>query len=147
MSVLAVSASGTGLITDLAAVAHLLERRLDHALSEDGLTARQYRALRLIAAEPGISRILLAKALYITPQAVGGLTQRLHSAELIDRVGGESGLSFTITPAGAEALATASPLVAAAQRDLLARLPTGTLDTLTANVHELLTEIEHPRRR
>lgn len=132
------------LITDISTVAHLLEQLLDHALNGDGLTARQYRALRHIWTTPGISRMELAKALYITPQAVGGLTQRLYGAGLIERDGGDSGLlvSFTVTELGADVLSRTMPIVAASQSEVMARLPTGTLDNLSVSIRELLTEIE-----
>ncbi|HEY2205206.1 MAG TPA: MarR family winged helix-turn-helix transcriptional regulator [Pseudonocardia sp.] len=131
------------LTSTFALASHLLELRLDQALSGQGITARQYRALRHIADEPGVTRVDLASFLRITPQAAGGLSQRLHDAGLIERslpVGGLP-ISFTITDQGRTQLARAAPVVMATERETLAKLPSGTVESLVGAMRELLLEI------
>ena len=122
---------------------HLLELRLDQALSAQGLTARQHRALGHIATHPYITRVELADALRVSGQAVGGLTQRMHSAGLIERISSGPGfpMSFLLTPLGQVSLRRAAPIVAATERDTVTALSTASLGSLLETVHALIDQL------
>jgi DNA-binding MarR family transcriptional regulator len=66
-------------------VQHQLTLRLDRALQTVGLTLVQFSALANISARPGLSSADLARALLISPQAVGTLIQRMSTAGLVRR--------------------------------------------------------------
>jgi DNA-binding MarR family transcriptional regulator len=106
----------------LAKAEHLLEQRLDHALGEVGLTLRQFTVLAHIARAPGMSRADVARLLLTTPQAVGGLVQRLVTAGLIQRGASSPGLpiGLTLTPAGERALHRAAPIAREAEDSAIA---------------------------
>lgn len=89
----------------------LLDRRLQRRLGAEGVTAGQYLVLSHVARRPGVSRAGIARAVKVTPQAVGGLTARLMSDRLLSRSGAGPGepASFTITESGVRALDLARP--------------------------------------
>jgi DNA-binding MarR family transcriptional regulator len=135
--------SGTDLTSHILLAGHLFEQRLDQALDAEGLTARQYRALQHISLNPEVTRVELAHVLRISRQASGGISQRLHKAGLIERNWQGPGLSisFTVTESGRQHLRRASPIVAAAERDILAGLSQSTARSLVVAVHELIAEM------
>jgi DNA-binding MarR family transcriptional regulator len=106
----------------LAKAEHLLEQRLDHALGEVGLTLRQFTVLAHVARAPGMSRADVARLLLTTPQAVGGLVQRLVTAGLIQRGASSPGLpiGLTLTAAGERALRRAAPIAREAEDSAIA---------------------------
>jgi len=106
----------------LAKAEHLLEQRLDHALGEVGLTLRQFTVLAHVARAPGMSRADVARLLLTTPQAVGGLVQRLVTAGLIQRGASSPGLpiGLTLTTAGERALRRAAPIAREAEDSAIA---------------------------
>lgn len=103
----------------LARVEHLLEQRLDHALGRVGLTLRQFTVLAHVAQTPGATRTEVARRLLTTPQAVGGLVQRLVAAGLVKRDSNGPGLpvGLTLTSAGTLALRRATPIVRQTEND------------------------------
>lgn len=105
----------------MAKVGHLLERRLDQALTGVGLTLRQFIALAHIAARPGLSGADLARALLTSPQAVNTLVQRLVAAGLVDRADGpgRAPRALILSPSGARALRRAAPVATATEDSAL----------------------------
>jgi len=101
----------------MAKVEHLLERRIDKAVGQVGLTLRQFSALAHIARRPSLSSSDLARALLITPQAVNTLVTRLLGAGLIDKAATSprQPLVLTLTDAGLDVLRRAEPLATAAE--------------------------------
>jgi DNA-binding MarR family transcriptional regulator len=131
------------LVNTISLVGHVLEQQMDHALSETGLTARQYQALFHIAKTPGLSRGALGRLLCVSPQGAGAVTRRLRDAALVDYDDAGPGLpvSFTVTEAGQRRLIEASPIVAATGRRILAPLPTGTIECLAGAMNLLATPV------
>ena len=134
----------------LARVAHLLERRVERALTtygagrtSTGLTLRQLSALVHIARAPGLSTADLARALLTSPQAVGTLVQRLETAALIQRLPDRPGLRVALraTPAGITALTRAAPIATTAERVALANLDAADLATTEQTLRQLLDQL------
>lgn len=65
----------------ISALGHLLELRIDQALSEEGITTRQFVALIHISGDSNLHRSSLARILHISPQAAAGLTQAPRQEE------------------------------------------------------------------
>ncbi|MBN9098079.1 MULTISPECIES: MarR family transcriptional regulator [unclassified Pseudonocardia] len=105
----------------MAKVGHLLERRVDSALADIGLTLRQFSALAHIASRPGLSGADLARALLTSPQAVNTLVQRLLAAGLIERADGPSRQprALTLSPAGLSTVERAARIATRAEATAL----------------------------
>jgi DNA-binding MarR family transcriptional regulator len=101
----------------MAKVEHLLERQIDKAVGQVGLTLRQFSALAHIARRPSLSSSDLARVLLVTPQAVNTLVTRLLAAGLIDKAPTppRQPLVLTLTDAGFDVLRRAEPLATAAE--------------------------------
>jgi DNA-binding MarR family transcriptional regulator len=122
-------------------IGHRLELKLDHVLHQCGLTARQFSALVRIAGDPLVSRAGLARSLGTTPQAVGGLTQRLYRSGMIDRTTPEPGspVTYTVTVRGQKQLARATALVAEVELSQLRELRPETAQAVTESIFTLLS--------
>lgn len=122
---------------------HLLETRLDQALRPEGLTARQLRALRYIAATPDVTRAELAAILCTSKQAAGGIAQRLHAIRLVGRKGDGPGfpVTFRITAAGRRCLARAGAIVVDTEREVTAQLSSTSLKSFAGLLHELIVAV------
>jgi DNA-binding MarR family transcriptional regulator len=99
----------------------LIERRMQAALAPYGITPGQFIALNHVAQNRGISRADLARALCISPQAVGGLVDQLTRQGLLDRSPSQPGrpIALSLTRAGRLTLNRATPAVQEFSRDLL----------------------------
>lgn len=108
----------------MAKVGHLLERQIDAAVGEVGLTLRQFSALAHIGRRPGLSSSDLARALLTTPQAVNTLVVRLIAAGLVAKAPSRSRqpLVLTLTNLGLDSLRRAAPLAVEAEAAALAHL-------------------------
>ncbi|HTW84628.1 MAG TPA: MarR family transcriptional regulator [Candidatus Sulfotelmatobacter sp.] len=106
-----------------------LERELD----ELGLTGQQFLAMALIAMNADISAAELARASFVTPQAMSATVARLEARGLIRRVpcptGGRT-LETRLTPAGEDLLARAETRAAAIENYLRDELGPEQFDTL-----------------
>lgn len=117
-------------------VGHLLELRLDDELQPYGLTTRQYRALLFIQQNPDCTRSDLAQALGISRQAAGGLSLRMVSSRMLERVDAPAGysVSYFVTSFGRRILDQASFVVAELEERLMERLsvtpPGGLVDAM-----------------
>ena len=127
----------------LAKAEHLLEQRLDHALDEVGLTLRQFTVLAHVGRTPGLSRADVARLLLTTPQAVGGLVQRLVTAGLIQRAASSPGLpiGLTLTAAGEHALHRAAPLVRETEDTAVAAVAEDERQRVGAILDQLIAEL------
>lgn len=90
----------------LVKLGRLLERRLHHELSTKQISVGQLLVLSHIGRHPGVSRAGIARAVQLTPQAVGGLAAQLLGNGLVCRTKSVRGnpVAFTITDAGCDAL-------------------------------------------
>lgn len=134
----------------MAKVGHLLERRVDEAVGEAGLTLRQFSALAHIARRPGLSSSDLARALLTSPQAVNTLVARLIAAGLIDKALSRprQPLVLTVTDIGMEALRRAAPLATHAEAAALATLEAHELTATRRTLERLLDRLgEHEDAR
>jgi DNA-binding MarR family transcriptional regulator len=127
----------------MAKVGHLLERRIDKAVDQAGLTLRQFSALAHIARRPWLSSSDLARLLLITPQAVNTLVTRLIAAGLIDKAPTRprQPLVLTLTDAGRDALLRAEPLATAAEAAALESLGPEEVAATSAVLHRLLERL------
>jgi len=127
----------------MAKVGHLLERRIDKAVGQAGLTLRQFSALAHIARRPWLSSSDLARLLLITPQAVNTLVARLLAAGLIDKAPTlpRRPLVLTLTDAGRDALLRAEPLATEAEATALESLGPGEVATTSAVLLRLLERL------
>lgn len=132
------------LMDTISRVGHLLEQRMDQALSAVGLTARQHRALLHISETPGLSRGSLGRFLRVSPQAAGTLSRRLRDAGLIDYDEADPGLpvSFTITESGRQRILQATPIVSTTGRSVLSQMPTVTVELLIDAMNDLARQID-----
>ncbi|GAA5163339.1 hypothetical protein GCM10023321_50030 [Pseudonocardia eucalypti] len=123
---------------------HLLQVRIDQALSAEGITARQFDALEHIAADSGLHRASLARILHTSPQAAAGLTRRLHDRGLLERhfLDPWSPITFAITEAGTRCLARARPIVTAVEREVLSHLPERLVAVLSDGVLGLVHGVD-----
>ena len=128
---------------ELLHAAHLLERRIDAALTPCGLHMREYLALRLLADsvhEP-LRPTSLSVALDATRTQITRLLDALEHRALIARAlhaHDRRSLQITLTPAGATLLEQAVPLVQAVYADAWAPLAAGEVAALAqqlAQVH------------
>ncbi|MCD2197329.1 MarR family transcriptional regulator [Actinomycetospora endophytica] len=127
----------------IAQLAHLLERRVDRAVADAGLTLRQLVALTLIAQRPGLSRRELACTLLTTPQAVSPLVSRLITAALIECTAsrGSHPGGLTLTEAGHQALQQAAPHAAVAEAAALDPLDAAEVAASGRTLRRLLTRL------
>lgn len=100
---------------------HLLELQLDAELQPYGLTTRQYRALQFIRRNPDCTRTDLAQALQITKQAAGGLSHRMVTSRMLERVDAPVGypVSYYVTRLGQRMLHQAAFVVRDAERKIM----------------------------
>jgi DNA-binding MarR family transcriptional regulator len=104
-------------------LARLLEREMRTRLASSSLTSGQYLALAQITSRPGMSRAALARALYLTPQAVGGLVSQLERKRLVEHMGGSPGrpIELTVTATGRALFLRISPMMASSALELIRR--------------------------
>lgn len=91
----------------------LLERRLHRELSTQQISVGQLLVLAHIGRHPGVSRAGIARAVQLSPQAVGGLAAQLLDNGLVCRTTPVRGnpVAFTITDAGCDALEEADDAI------------------------------------
>ena len=119
--------------TPEASVSHLLHRAVQVAADlhaeragPDGLTPRQYAILVAVAEAEGSTQTQLVAATGVDRSTLAELLARLTARGLVARVRSESDARVnhvTLTPEGQALLGSAAPLAAAADDDLLQRLP------------------------
>ena len=132
------------LTQSISALGHLLELRIDQALSDEGITARQFIALVHIASDPNLHRSSLSRILHISPQVAAGLTHRLRDRGLLQRTVLDrwSPITFAITDIGLRCLARTRPIVTQVERDTLSHLSGRIASTLVEAVSALVHEVD-----
>lgn len=128
-------------------VGHLLELRLDDELQPYGLTTRQYRALLFIQQNPDCTRGDLAGALGISRQAAGGLSLRMVSSRMLERVDAPAGysVSYLVTRFGREMLDQATLVVAELEENLMEGVSVAPSESLVRVMEDLIQQVNGQR--
>jgi DNA-binding MarR family transcriptional regulator len=116
------------------------------ALQPAGLTPTQFGVLVQLDNEPGLSQGQLARRALMTPQSMGELLvslERLGYVTRGERAGRGHAVPVSLTPAGAAALAEATPLAEAANTAEAFGLTEEELATLNGLLHKV---VRHSRR-
>ena len=100
---------------------HLVQARLDRALSGLGLSFAQYEVLEILAAEPKLHAGEVGRRFRITRQAAHGLLVQLTRADLVDLLPKDGGVrGARLTQTGRRRLATCRRALEATERTLAA---------------------------
>ena len=128
---------------------HLLHRALQLALDiyaeetgPDAITQRQYAVLAAVAVHEGLTQTDLVRATGIDRSTLADLVARMIGKGLLARersVVDARANTVSLTPAGREALAVATPRVAAADARILKLLPTRKRDAFL----DILGDMSH----
>ena len=112
---------GDSLPSVLVKLGRLIEKRMQAALAGSGISAAQYIALNYLAGHPNSSRADLSRGIKITPQAAGGIVDKLVAKGLVSRTPFTSGtrIEAALTGRGQQVLEEAAPVVDAIARDIL----------------------------
>jgi DNA-binding MarR family transcriptional regulator len=129
-----------GLAPSVVVVAHLFEQRLVQALRPLHISMRQYMALRIIEDNPFVSRVGLARLLRVSPQAVGGLTNRLAEAGLLGWAphGPGAPKHYQLTPAGTDRVAKAREVMHCQQQMTVEAMYPSVAKCMNGAMQELL---------
>lgn len=138
--------TSVGLALKRAAAA--LRSAMDAALRPLSLTVPQYACLEQLGAHPGLSGSELARNVFVTRQSMHALLRGLEDRGLLTRP--ESApygraLPTELTPAGRAALESASTVVAAVERSMVAGSSPAGLDRMRADLAACVTALEQPR--
>ncbi|HTK67258.1 MAG TPA: MarR family transcriptional regulator [Pseudonocardia sp.] len=129
-------------------VGRLVERRMNRALQAHGITAAHYLALIHIGQNPRSSRAALSRGLLVSPQAAGGVVDRLLSAGLISRGFAADGrIELTLTPSGADLLQDVRPVIDEANLDVVRILKPGHESFLDSVLRYILAKLGECRAR
>ncbi len=112
-----------GYVLKQAAVA--LRSAMDAVLRPLEFTVPQYSCLEVLAQRPGLSNAELARATFVTRQAMNGVLRGLQDRELVSRPATAShgrALPTQLTPSGRAHLQAASAAVRAVEHRMLAPL-------------------------
>jgi DNA-binding MarR family transcriptional regulator len=98
----------------LAKLGRLVERRIHSAVNEIGVGASQFIAMAYIGSCPGASRADLARGTQTSPQAAGGLINRLGAKGWITRTTPPSGgpMELRLTNSGRDMLERCDAMIA-----------------------------------
>lgn len=125
-------------------VAHVLQRRMDEALSSAGLNARQFSILVYLAQTPNITAGKLARLVLVTPQSMSDLLAGLVEAGLVEREppsGRGHPMGAALTRAGRAALARAFPLVEELDRSTTAGMSRADAKRFNEQLHDMLERL------
>lgn len=105
----------------MAKLGRLVERRISSALVGEGVGASQFIALMYLESRPNSSRSELARGIQISPQAAGGLVDRLCAKGLVVRTHSQSGspMELQVTDDGCQLVERARPIVAGLNQEML----------------------------
>ncbi|MGY1715722.1 MarR family winged helix-turn-helix transcriptional regulator [Geodermatophilus nigrescens] len=125
--------------------ATVLRGAMDTALRPLGLTVSQYATLELLDQRPGSSVAELARAAFVTRQAMTGVLAGLQDAGWVSRPAvapqGRA-LPATVTDEGRRRLREASVAVAGVQERMLAGLTPDRRERLLADLQECVAALE-----
>jgi DNA-binding MarR family transcriptional regulator len=128
------------LFLHLKAAQAAMRAALDDALADIGITSPQLLILRAIDANPRVSSAELARACFITPQAMVVNLARLESAGLIARTpakGGGRSLETHFTDKGHALYERAGSRILSAERYVTQQLGEETVDLLDEGLRQL----------
>jgi DNA-binding MarR family transcriptional regulator len=114
-----------------------LRRRLDRALSPQGLTVRQYTTLSVLRARNGLSNAQLARRSLMTPQSMNEVLTGLAERGLVSRTPARDHgrvIQTELTAAGLSALEACDEAVDRLEAEMLAELDAGERATLTVGL-------------
>ncbi len=101
---------------------HALHSTMDGELRDYGLSVSQYACLEILASRPRISNADLARAAFVTRQAMHQLLTGMQATGLVTAVGQGRSQRYALTPDGRTRLRKASSTVAAVEQRMLATL-------------------------
>ncbi|WP_069386495.1 MarR family winged helix-turn-helix transcriptional regulator [Cellulosimicrobium cellulans] len=110
-----------------------LRSAMDAALRPLSLTVPQYACLEVLGHSPGLSGAELARATFVTRQSMHALLKGLEDRGLLSRPASAPhgrALPTELTAAGRDALESASAVVAAVERTMVASLSPAALDRM-----------------
>ena len=114
-----------------------LRASMDNALRPIGMTVPQYACLEVLRQRPGLSGSELARAVFVSRQAMNLLLKGLEDRGLLTRPSTPSygkALPTELTPAGRERLLAANQALSAVENRMLAALAPGTHHRLCADL-------------
>ena len=100
-----------------------LRTAMEASLRSLGLSVPQYSCLEILGSRPGISNADLARAVFVTRQAMHQLLGGLQEAELVSADGEGRIQRYSLTPEGQRVIAAASSAVATVEEQMLSGLP------------------------
>jgi DNA-binding MarR family transcriptional regulator len=131
---------------------HLMHRALQLALDiyadeagSDGLTQRQFAVLEAVSRRSGLTQTDLVRATGIDRSTLADLVARMTAKGLVERERSTldaRAKAVRLSAAGTEALDAARPRVEAADKRIMALLPTGKRDAFLDMRAELATEAD-----
>ncbi len=119
------------------------------ALTPFGLTPTQFLVLLRLKSSEGLSGAELARATGVRPQSITDLIGPLEREGLITRKEAPEHkriLRISLSPAGEQLLARASPLTQRLERELLGNLDAQDLERLRQGLKQILANAEERRR-
>jgi DNA-binding MarR family transcriptional regulator len=99
-----------------------LRTAMESSLRSYGLSVPQYSCLEILDARPEISNSDLARAVFVTRQAMHQLLGGLQEAELVSAGGQGRVQRYSLTPEGKRIITAASAAVAAVEEQMLSGL-------------------------
>ena len=120
-------------------------RKFTPALREHGLSAQQWRVIRVLVEEDALDASELAERCALLMPSLSRILQNLHKRGLIDRRadrGDQRRTLISITPAGRELFATLSPLNEARYAYITEKFGYGKLELLYELLDELVAKLD-----
>ena len=99
-----------------------LRTAMEVSLRSLELSVPQYSCLEILSARPGISNADLARAVFVTRQAMHQLLGGLQEAELVSADGQGRVQRYSLTPEGQRIITVASAAVAEVEEEMLSGL-------------------------
>jgi|SRR4051812_3632244 DNA-binding MarR family transcriptional regulator len=123
-----------------------LRAAMDTTLRPWGLTVPQYACLEVLGQRPGLSNAELARAVFVTRQAMNGVLRGLQDRGLVTRPATAPkgrALPTQLTPTGRERLHAASTAVRAVEKQMLTRLTPNAQARLRDNLASCAAALTH----
>ena len=120
-------------------------RKFTPALREHGLSAQQWRVIRVLVEEDALDASELAERCALLLPSLSRILQNLHRRGLIDRqvdADDQRRTLISITPAGRELFATLSPLNEARYAYITEKFGYGKLELLYELLDELVAKLD-----
>jgi len=125
---------------------HALHGAMDGELRDYGLSVSQYACLEILASRPRISNADLARAAFVSRQAMHQLLTGLGATGLVSAVGEGRGRRYALTAEGRTRLRKASSTVAAIEQRMLATLSPADREQLHRQLSNCATALDSPEQ-